>query len=124
MGLATAELLASRGATISLADLNEAALRKAVELLTAEKEHLATVVDVRESSSVNSWIEKTVQKYGKLDGAVNMAGVLGPSTPIRDLGDEEMNFVMSVNLIGVFNCIRAQLMAMKSGASIVSRLRI
>jgi NADP-dependent 3-hydroxy acid dehydrogenase YdfG len=72
MGLATAKLLASRGASVSLADINEAGLKAAVESLNASREHTYMVVDVRDSEKVNDWIRFTVDKYGKLDGAVNM----------------------------------------------------
>lgn len=119
MGLATAELLASRGATISLADINEEALRTAVQSLPNSSKHISTVVDVRSSKSVDDWIQSTVQKLGKLDGAVNMAGVITPATPIVEETDEHWDFSFNVNARGVFFCVRAQLRAMKSGASIV-----
>ncbi|KAL6889093.1 oxidoreductase [Trichoderma evansii] len=120
MGLATAQLMAERGACLSLADLNETALREATESLPGGTyKHFAMSVDVRSSASVDEWIDKTVQKFGKLDGAVNMAGVLGPSSPVTGITDDQLNFVMSVNLNGVFNCLRAQLRVMESG-SIVS----
>ncbi|KAF5012215.1 hypothetical protein FDECE_1731 [Fusarium decemcellulare] len=120
MGLATAQLLAARGASLSLADVNETALKKAIDSLPGSPEkYLAVAVDVRKSASVDAWIEKTVQHFGKLDAAVNMAGVLGPSGPLTDITDEQLNFVFSVNANGVFNCLRAQLKAIKTG-SIVS----
>ncbi|CAG8927949.1 unnamed protein product [Penicillium salamii] len=120
MGLAAAQLLASRGASISMADLNEEALKTAIDTLPGGHErHIAIRVDVRNETSVDSWIEKTVQRFGKLDGAVNMAGVLGPSVPTTELTKEQLEFVFSVNVFGVFNCLRAQLRVMKSG-SIVS----
>ncbi|CAG8161159.1 unnamed protein product [Penicillium salamii] len=120
MGLAAAQLLASRGASISMADLNEEALKTAIDTLPGGHErHIAIRVDVRNETSVDSWIEKTVQRFDKLDGAVNMAGVLGPSVPTTELTKEQLEFVFSVNVFGVFNCMRAQLRVMKSG-SIVS----
>jgi len=126
MGLATAQLLASRGAHISLADLNEG-LKDAISTLAGsddKEQHLHTVVDVRKTASVDSWIEATVQKFGRLDGAVNMAGVIVKATPIADANDEDWEFVMGVNATGVFRCLRAQLRAMKEqGGSIVSGTR-
>ncbi|OJJ42153.1 hypothetical protein ASPZODRAFT_125997 [Penicilliopsis zonata CBS 506.65] len=120
MGLAAAQLLAARGASISLADLNETALTAALTSLPGgEDRHLATRVDVRDSASVDAWIEKTVQRFGQLDGAVNMAGVLGPTGPTTGVTDQQFDFVFAVNVTGVFNCLRAQLRVIKSG-SIVS----
>lgn len=119
MGLATTELLASRGAVISLADINEEALKTAMQSLPNSSQHMCTVVDVRSSKSVDEWIDSTVQKFGKLDGAVNMAGVITPATLVVQETDEHWDFAFNVNARGVFFCVRAQLRAMKSGASIV-----
>lgn len=120
MGLATAKLLASRGGSISLADINEAGLKAAVEALNGIQEHMYTVVDVRDSEKVNEWIKSTVDKYGKLDGAVNMAGVITKATPVKDLTDDDWDFSFAVNTKGVFNCLRAQLNVLQDGGSIVS----
>jgi NAD(P)-dependent dehydrogenase (short-subunit alcohol dehydrogenase family) len=119
MGLATVKLLASRGAIISLADINESAVKAATESLGSDK-HMYTVVDVRQSQSVDTWIKSTVEKLGKLDGAVNMAGVISPAKPITETPDEVWNFNFDVNARGVFFCLRAQLKAMSDGGSIVS----
>lgn len=71
MGLAISQLLAYRGATLSLADITAQAVETAAQSLTVnDQEHMYCVVDVRDSSSVDRWIEYTVQKYGRLDGAV------------------------------------------------------
>lgn len=80
---------------------------------------MMTKIDVRDSAAVDSWITKTVEKYGRLDGGANWAGVIRVN-PIVDETDENWNFVMDVNAKGVFNCIRAQMRVMKDGASIVS----
>lgn len=125
MGLATAKLLASRGAIISLADLNETALSAALELLlgssSSEQQHMAQVIDVRDSETIDAWIRSTVQKLGKLDGAVNMAGVITPACPVTRMTDGDWDFNFAVNARGVFACIRAQVNAMtSSGGSIVS----
>lgn len=122
MGLATAKLLASRGAIVSLGDINEASLKTAAKSLTAEERHMYTVVDVRQSRSVDAWIRSTVDRFGKLDGAVNMAGVISPAKPIKEESDETWDFNFDVNARGVFFCIRAQLRAMSAGGSIVSYL--
>ncbi|KAJ5466247.1 Short-chain dehydrogenase/reductase SDR [Penicillium desertorum] len=120
MGLATAQLLASRGARISLADINERALEDAIQSLPNSDKHMSTVIDVRNSKSVDGWIQSTVDKLGKLDGAVNMAGVITPAAPITEETDDNWDFTFAVNTRGVFFCLRAQLKAMKAGGSIVS----
>jgi NAD(P)-dependent dehydrogenase (short-subunit alcohol dehydrogenase family) len=120
MGLATAKLVASRGAIVSLADINEVALQTAINSLTASDQHLYTVVDVRDSSQIDSWIQSTVQKFGKIDGAVNMAGVISPATPITETTDATWDFNFAVNSTGLFYCLRAQLRAMGASGSVVS----
>lgn len=119
MGLATAKLLASRGAILSLADINESAVKAATDSLTGSDKHMCAVVDVRHSQSVDTWIRSTVEKLGKLDGAVNMAGVISPAKPITEETDETWNFNFDVNARGVFFCLRVQLRAMGVGGSIV-----
>jgi NAD(P)-dependent dehydrogenase (short-subunit alcohol dehydrogenase family) len=120
MGLATAQLLASRGAMISLADINEDAVKAAKATLEGSDQHIYHVVDVSKSASVNTWIEKTVETFGKLDGAVNMAGIIAHATPVAEHSDEDWDRTFAVNTRGAFNCIRAELKAMTAGASIVS----
>ncbi|KAI5922109.1 hypothetical protein F4810DRAFT_306755 [Camillea tinctor] len=119
MGLATAQLLASQGAIISLADINEGALQTAASSLPGAS-HMCTVVDVRNSESVDSWIGETVQRLGRLDGAVNMAGIISPTVPVAEMSDETWERNFAVNARGVFACLRAQIRAMKAGGSIVS----
>lgn len=120
MGLATARLLAARGAIISLADINEDAVKEARATLEGSDQHMYHVVDVSNSASVNTWIETTVEKLGKLDGAVNMAGIIVHATHIAEHSDEDWDRTFAVNTRGAFNCIRAELKAMTAGASIVS----
>jgi NAD(P)-dependent dehydrogenase (short-subunit alcohol dehydrogenase family) len=121
MGLATAQLLASRGALLSLADINESALTEAKNSLASSDSHICVTVDVQDIASVQSWIDQTVEKFGKLDGAVNMAGVIVPAAPVTDISVDDWDFVFRVNTRGVFNCLKTQIKAMSAGASIVSR---
>lgn len=120
MGLATAQLLAERGAQISLADLDERGLNAAIETLDHKTRHMCSVVDVIKGRSVDAWIMSTVERYGKIDGAVNMAGIITNAVPITEVSDKDWDFTFDVNVKGVFNCLRAELKAMASGGSIVS----
>lgn len=124
MGLATATLLASRGAIVSLADLNEETIKSAAKSLPGSHRHIYTVVDVRSRKSVDSWIEQTLQKLGKLDGAVNMAGIIRPAKPITESTEDDWDSTFAVNARGVFNCLGAELKAISPGGSIVSRLPV
>ncbi|KAJ9603788.1 hypothetical protein H2200_011974 [Cladophialophora chaetospira] len=124
IGLTTAKLLASRGAVLSLADVNAKQLEAAASSIEeGGAKVIYTVVDVRDRSQVNNWIERTVKEFGRLDGAANLAGVVGRHAvtfELRDETDDEWDFIMNVNTKGVFNCMREELNVMKSGASIVN----
>lgn len=79
IGLATAYLLASRGATISIADVNKEALEKAasdIKLKTKAEVHTFPL-DVRKPEQVEEWVTSVKEKYGRVDGAANLAGVIG-----------------------------------------------
>ena len=59
-----------------------------------------------------------IAKNGKLDGAVNLAGVIGRqigAANIEEIEDDDWEFVLGVNLGGVLNCMRAELPVMKEG---------
>jgi NAD(P)-dependent dehydrogenase (short-subunit alcohol dehydrogenase family) len=84
---------------------------------------LAVVTDVRSSAQVNSWIDLTVKKFGRLDGCANLAGVVGRgigTMPLVELTDEDWSFVIDINLTAVFYAMRAQLKVMGKGGSIVN----
>ncbi|KIV98506.1 uncharacterized protein PV09_09683 [Verruconis gallopava] len=126
IGFATAQLLLSQGAKVSIADVSDAALRKAVAMLEGEQhpgQLYSQVVDVRKPDEVNDWIKKTVKKFGKLDGACNLAGVIPKGInkdTIETMPDDEWHFVIDVNLHGVMHCMRAQIQNMNNEGSIVN----
>lgn len=131
IGLATAHLLASRGASLSLADLNDGALKAASTDIISEHnvEVLTFPLDVRKSSEVDAWISATISKFGKLDGGVNLAGVIPKSIGlglggIAEMDEDEWDFVIGVNLTGVMHCMRAQMKVISNGGSIVNAASI
>lgn len=77
---------------------------------------LAVVTDVRSSAQVDAWVESTVQKFGRLDGAANLAGVVGRgigTMKLTEMTDKDWDFMTSINLTGVFYAVRAQIRAME-----------
>lgn len=123
IGLATAEILAARGATLSISDRNQDTLDEAVKAVTKisnGRKHSGTVLDVRDSQAVTGWINKTVSEFGKLDGAANMAGTILEDHTIKEETDEQWKLIMDINASGVFYSLRAELNVMKDGGSIVS----
>ena len=76
IGLSTAKHLALQGASVSLADLSLGAfVRKDTEYDGLWGDCMISEVDVKDSQAVNNWIKETVKRFGRLDGAVNCAGV-------------------------------------------------
>ncbi|KAJ4308404.1 hypothetical protein N0V94_009370 [Neodidymelliopsis sp. IMI 364377] len=124
MGLETARLFASKGAKLSLADVQEQPLKDLeTELQQTSAQVMATVVDIAKRAQVESWITATVERFGKLDGCANLAGVIGKQSnvvPIEDVDDDDWDFIYSVNVIGLRNCLRAQVPHMNEGGSIVN----
>ncbi|KAF9892970.1 hypothetical protein FE257_000562 [Aspergillus nanangensis] len=120
IGLAVAHQLASQGALLSLADISPSALTNAVTQLNLPPDHiLTTTVDVSSAASVDAWIAATVEKFGRLDGAANMAGVIGRKhgvDPLENQDDAEWDLLMRVNLTGTMYCLRAQIKAIRATA--------
>jgi NAD(P)-dependent dehydrogenase (short-subunit alcohol dehydrogenase family) len=129
IGAATARECAARGASgLALSDINPtqlAAVVKEIQDLSKGVDVVGTAVDVADSDQVDAWITQTVQHFGRLDGAANVAGVEGPRggkvfVDLADLTNDHWDFVMGVNLRGLFYCLRAQLRVMGRGASILN----
>lgn len=125
IGLATAHLLASRGATISISDVREDALQSAVADIRKASPSVSIfsiAVDVTKRADVESWLGATVEKFGKLDGAANVAGIFWalPGKTVQETDDESWHRILDVNLNGVFNCMRDELRRLERGGSIVN----
>lgn len=127
IGLVLAHYLLSHGAKISLADSNRAALHHAV--LDLEAKHPGTAsrvqpfeLDIRKPASLEAWMQAIITKFGRLDGAANLAGITGtpPAHPVRECDGDDWDLILAVNLTGTKNCVKAQLAVMKEGASIVN----
>jgi NAD(P)-dependent dehydrogenase (short-subunit alcohol dehydrogenase family) len=113
IGRATAEAFAARGCRVALAARREdelAALADGIRGRGGE----ATVVktDVAVAKEVQRMVEHTVETFGRLDYAVNNAGVEGNFSPITDLPEEEWDRVLDINLKGVFLSIKHEARAM------------
>ena len=125
IGLSLAKLAASRGARLALADIQKEALDKVVtELKSSGADTVGTCVNIASSSEVNDWIKATMEHFGRLDGAANLAGVGGKAGPsfgaVKDIDDEDWDFIFSINVTGLMYCLRAELRVMRQGSSIVN----
>jgi NAD(P)-dependent dehydrogenase (short-subunit alcohol dehydrogenase family) len=125
IGSVTAEILASRGASLSLSDVDENALAELAQQLRKQYQTdvTTTVVNVTDSKQVDEWIASTVKHFGKLSGGVNLAGTVGKELGLKtcaEVSDQDFDLVMAINVRGVMACQRAQLRAIEDGGSIVN----
>jgi 3(or 17)beta-hydroxysteroid dehydrogenase len=102
IGQAMASLLASEGAKVVVADINEAHGKNAADNIEqAGGKALFVKLDVTSENSWNKLINKTLAEFGKLDVLVNCAGALF-AKPIEETSLEDWRGLMSVNVDGVF----------------------
>lgn len=118
IGAATARLLAQRGATIVIGDIDDAAAQRvAAELVTKGAAASAVHLDTGDAQSVDQAIQSTSATYGRLDMAVNAAGITGRLVPCGDYDAADWHRIIAVNLTGLFLCMRAQIREMQKGGA-------
>jgi NAD(P)-dependent dehydrogenase (short-subunit alcohol dehydrogenase family) len=113
IGRATAEVFASRGAKVVLAARSEDLLSdvaRRIEGLGADATYVVT--DVTIAAHVERMIDHAIEKFGRLDYAVNNAGFEGHLASIADVTEEEWDGVLNVNLKAVFLCLKYEARAM------------
>ncbi|WP_267714432.1 SDR family NAD(P)-dependent oxidoreductase [Streptomyces sp. CoH17] len=116
IGLATARLLARRGARVAVLDLAPDALP------ATDREILLPVrCDVTDDASVRAGVARAVDHLGHLDILVNNAGV-GAQGTVADNDDAEWRHVLDVNVLGIVRTTRAALPHLRSSrhAAVVS----
>jgi len=107
IGRAIAARLASEGACVLIADVDEPAAK-----ITADEfgeRGMACWLDVTVPSLWSTAVERTIGKWGRLDILVNNAGIAGRNAPSWELGDQDWLDVINIDLTGVFFGCRAAL---------------
>lgn len=118
MGLATAEAFAEAGAAVALVDLNEAAVGKVSERLTAAgHKAIAIACDVTDEAQAKRMVEQAVSAFGRLDAAFNNAGVQSLAVETADATSEEFDRVNAINLKSVWLCMKYELQQMRKQES-------
>jgi len=122
LGHTTAVALASRGATVVIADRDgEQAAAAASRITGAGHNAWAAEVEVSSAGSMARLVDSIVQRHGRIDGLVNNAGMLGPVKPLLETSDEEVARVFDLNVRALFTCTRLVVPHMKQhGGAIVS----
>lgn len=123
IGAAAVEILCAAGAWVTVADLNEDG-GKAVLARIASGPGKARFVraDVSSEDSVAETVAGAVAAYGRLDAAINAAGVVQHWKRIHEISAAEWDFVVNINLRGMFFCLKHQVAAMlrSGGGAIVA----
>jgi NAD(P)-dependent dehydrogenase (short-subunit alcohol dehydrogenase family) len=124
IGLATAKVVSQRGGTVCIADVDADAIKAADAYFGAlGVRYSVAKVDITQRGQVDSWIDGIVRDHGRLDGAANVAGIIGKihgKLSVADMDDDEWNKIMAVNLTGTMYCLRAELRHIEERGSIVN----
>jgi A-factor type gamma-butyrolactone 1'-reductase (1S-forming) len=116
IGAATARLFAQASATVVLASRSEEELAHNVEEIKANGgEAMAVTTDVTHADSVETAIRRTVAAYGRLDIAVNNAGMSGGNKPLAEIPEDLFDRIIETNLKGVFLGMKYEIPAMLDG---------
>ena len=84
---------------------------KEIEAIGGRADSIAA--EINDPAQVANLIEETVRRHGRLDVAVNNAGVLGPRGPIESVTDEEFADLINVNVIGTWLCMKHEIARMR-----------
>ena len=104
IGRAIALDLAESGAKVVIADRAlDGAEEVAREIESAGGKAIATKTDVTDSKEVEQMVQRTIEKFGKIDILINNAGIIARSS-VMDMREEELDRKFDVNLKGVVLC--------------------
>jgi NAD(P)-dependent dehydrogenase (short-subunit alcohol dehydrogenase family) len=124
IGRATALAFAREGAKVAVVDINGAAAQAvARELIAGGTEAISIATDVSQSDQVAAMVAQVVAHFGRLDVAFNNAGIDIEHEPLAKTSEETFDKLMSVNVKGVWLCMKheiEQMLRQGGGGSIVN----
>ena len=113
IGRATALAFAAKGANVIVAARRQDELDQLVAEIEANGGKAAAIkTDVSKSADVQQMVAFAIKTFGRLDYAVNNAGVEGEFASVIDLPEEEWDRVLDINLKGTFLCLKHEAKAM------------
>jgi len=116
IGRATAAAFADQGARLLLADIDEEGGRAVVDRLRPEEDRVRFVqADVADDADVERMVAECASAYGRLDAAINNAGIEGQQATTADCSRKNWDRVLSINLTGVWLCMKHEIPAMLAG---------
>lgn len=121
IGKAAALAFSKEGGTIIVSDINETnGLETVSEIIKNNGKAVFFKIDVSNFEMVKNLMDFIIEKYGRLDVAINNAGVGGDFGKITDITLESWDKTMSINSSGVFYCIKNQIPIMlKQGKGVI-----
>jgi len=124
IGRDAAVLFAKAGAKAVVAGRREAEGKETIDLIRAAGgDGLFVKTDVSRAADVRALVQKTVEKFGRLDVAFNNAGIEGSWSPIAEQSEEEWDSTIDINLKGVWLCLKyeiRQMLKQGGGGAIVN----
>ena len=113
IGRDTAVLFAKAGAKVVVAGRREAEGKETIDLIRAAGgDGLLVKTDVSRAADVLALVQKTVEKFGRLDVAFNNAGIEGSWSPIAEQSEEDWDSTIDINLKGVWLCLKYEIQQM------------
>ncbi|WP_029040361.1 SDR family NAD(P)-dependent oxidoreductase [Cucumibacter marinus] len=119
IGLATARTFLEEGAKLTLIDLRQADLDKAVDALGNSDRVLTVAADVGDEAATKAYVEAAVARFGQIDVLFSNAGNFGTVAPIEDYPTETFDSVLRVHVRGAFLAAKNVVPHMPDGGSIV-----
>ena len=113
IGKATAEAFAAKGANVVVAARRKEELDNLVASIEAKGGKASAVkTDVSDAKNVEQMVAHAIEVFGRLDYAINNAGIEGKFVGIMDLAEEDWDQVQNINLKGTFLCMKYEAKAM------------
>ena len=104
MGRTTARLFAEHDANVVVVDIDDDAATETVEDITDAGDGTATAftADVSDSADVSRFVDRTIERFGRIDVLHNNAGIPQQSTPVEDVTEETWDQIQDINLKSAF----------------------
>ena len=110
IGRATALAFARQGANVVVADIDQQGSQDTARMISdLGGQALAVGCDVTRSEDVQAALTRTVETFGHLDYAFNNAGAEQQPKPTADITEEEWDRIITINLRGVFLCMKYEI---------------
>ncbi len=119
IGRASAVLFARRGAGVTVSDINSEAAQQTVDIIREMGGQAVSIAcDVSDRNAVAAMVSETISTFGRLDCAMNNAGITDPGDAAWD--EDAIGRLLNINLLGVIYCLKAEVAEMlKTGGGTI-----